>query len=65
MKIVGPGFKEIASKYAGRSDAEDYLAAKIKSGGQGIWGAIPMPPQPLSDADTRAIAQWLATGAKK
>lgn len=64
-KIVGPGFKEIAAKYAGRSDAESYLAAKIKSGGQGIWGAIPMPPQTLSDADAKAIAQWLATGAKK
>ena len=64
-KIVGPGFREIASKYAGRSDAESYLAAKIKSGGQGIWGAIPMPPQTLPDADAKAIAQWLATGAKK
>ena len=64
-KIVGPGFKEIAAKYAGRADAEAYLAAKIRSGGQGVWGAIPMPAQTLPDADVKAIAQWLATGAKK
>jgi cytochrome c len=64
-RIVGPGFKEIAAKYAGRSDAETYLAGKIKAGGQGIWGAMPMPPQSLPDADAHAIAQWLAAGALK
>lgn len=64
-KIVGPGLKEIATKYAGRADAEAYLTAKIKAGGQGVWGAIPMPPQALPEADAKAIAQWLAAGAKK
>ena len=64
-KIVGPGFREIAAKYAGRADAEAYLAGKIKSGGQGIWGAIPMPAQTLPDSEAKLIAQWLATGAKK
>ncbi|MDP3821394.1 MAG: c-type cytochrome [Burkholderiales bacterium] len=64
-KIVGPGFKEIASKHAGRSDAEAYLTGKIRSGGQGVWGAIPMPAQTLPEADAKAIAQWLATGARK
>jgi S-disulfanyl-L-cysteine oxidoreductase SoxD len=64
-KIVGPGFREIAAKYAARSDAEAYLSGKIKSGGQGLWGAIPMPPQTLSDAEARQIAHWLAGGAKK
>ena len=64
-KIVGPGFKEIATKHAGRADAETYLAAKIKAGGQGVWGAIPMPAQTLPDADAKTIAQWLAAGAKK
>jgi cytochrome c len=64
-KIVGPGFKEIAAKYAGRADAETYLLGKIKSGGQGIWGPIPMPPQTLPDADAKALAAWLAAGAKK
>ena len=63
-KIVGPGFKEMAAKYAGRADAESYLAGKIRAGGQGIWGAIPMPPQTLPEADLKAIAAWLAGGAK-
>jgi S-disulfanyl-L-cysteine oxidoreductase SoxD len=64
-KIVGPGFREIAKKYAGRADAAAYLAGKIKAGGSGVWGAIPMPPQTLGDADAKAIAQWLADGAVK
>jgi cytochrome c len=64
-KIVGPGFREVATRYAGRADAESYLAGKIKNGGQGVWGAIPMPAQTLSDADIQLLARWLASGAKK
>jgi cytochrome c len=64
-KLVGPGMREIAAKYAKRSDAETYLVGKIKSGGQGVWGAIPMPPQTLADSDISTIARWLADGAKK
>ena len=63
-KIVGPSFRDIAKKYAARADGVDYLAGKIKSGGAGVWGAMAMPPQTLSDADAKAIAQWLADGAK-
>ena len=64
-KIVGPGFKEMATKYAGRTDAEAYFAGKIRAGGLGVWGAIPMPPQTLPETDLKAIAAWLAGGAKK
>ena len=64
-KIVGPGFRDIAKKYAGQADGTDYLAGKIKNGGVGVWGQIPMPPQTLAEADAKAIAQWLADGAKK
>jgi cytochrome c len=64
-KIVGPAFRDVAAKYSARADAQTYLAGKIKSGGQGIWGAIPMPAQTLSEADARQLAQWLAAGAKK
>ncbi|NIC40305.1 c-type cytochrome [Aquabacterium sp. A08] len=64
-KIVGPGFNEIAAKHKGKADAEAYLVGKIKNGGQGVYGAIPMPAQPqVSDADARAIAAWIAAGAK-
>jgi cytochrome c len=64
-KIVGPGFAEIAKKHAGRADAEAYLAEKIRNGGQGVWGPIPMPAQTLPEADARALAQWIAAGARK
>ena len=61
-KIVGPGFQEIARKHAGKPD---YLAGKIKSGGSGVWGPVPMPPQSLPEADAKAIAVWIAKGASK
>ncbi len=64
-KIIGPGFAEIASKYHGRADAGDYLTRKIKEGGQGVWGAIAMPPQAgVNDQDAGIIARWLLSGAK-
>jgi cytochrome c len=64
-KIVGPSFQEVARKYAGRTDAPSYLAGKIRGGGQGVWGAIPMPAQPaVKEADAHALAAWLAKGAK-
>lgn len=63
QKIVGPGFSEIAKKHAGQTD---YLVGKIKNGGSGVWGNIPMPPQPsLSDDDAKAIANWLAGAGGK
>jgi len=64
-KIVGPGFREIAARYAGRHDGESHLAGKIRTGGQGSWGAIPMPPQTVPDSDIAVLAKWLADGAKK
>jgi S-disulfanyl-L-cysteine oxidoreductase SoxD len=64
-KVVGPGMSEIARRYAGRGDAQDYLARRIVSGGSGVWGSIPMPEQSLPAADVAALAAWLAEGAKK
>ena len=61
-KVVGPGFNDIAKKHAGKAD---YLAGKIKSGGSGVWGPVPMPPQSLPEADAKAIAAWIAKGAGK
>ena len=64
-KIVGPGFNEVATKHKGRADLEAYLVGKIKNGGSGVYGAIPMPAQPqVKDADAQAIARWIASGAK-
>ncbi|MFM2187901.1 MAG: hypothetical protein RIR43_2473 [Pseudomonadota bacterium] len=64
-KLVGPSFKEIAEKYAARSDAAAYLAGRIKNGGVGVWGQIPMPAQGLPQADAQTLAKWLADGGRK
>jgi S-disulfanyl-L-cysteine oxidoreductase SoxD len=63
-KLVGPGLREVSKKYAGRADAADYLAQKISAGGSGVWGPVPMPAQSVPDADVKALAQWIAQGAK-
>ncbi|MEO5697353.1 MAG: c-type cytochrome [Burkholderiaceae bacterium] len=64
-KIIGPAFRDIAKKHASRDDVVTYLTTKIKAGGSGVWGAMPMPPQTLPEEDAKAIAQWLANGAPK
>ncbi|MFC5523611.1 c-type cytochrome [Polaromonas jejuensis] len=64
-KLVGPSFRDIASKYKSHADAVNYLSGKIRSGGQGVWGGIPMPAQALSPAESAQLAQWLAQGAKQ
>jgi cytochrome c len=61
-KVVGPSFSDVAKKHAGQAE---YIAGKIKSGGSGVWGAVPMPAQTLSDADAKAISTWIAKGASK
>lgn len=59
-KIVGPGYKDVAKKYAGAKGAEAMLVAKVKTGGKGVWGDIPMPPNPqVSDADAHKIVAWI------
>ena len=63
-RIVGPAFKDIAQRHAGKAESVDYLAAKIRNGGQGAWGSIPMPAQgQLKELELRAVAQWLVGGA--
>lgn len=64
-KVVGPAYRDVAKKYAGRADGLAYLVGKIKMGSAGVWGAVEMPPQTLPDAEARDIAQWLLDGARK
>ncbi|MGI9316131.1 MAG: c-type cytochrome [bacterium] len=60
QKLVGPSFKEIAEKYSGDAGAVDTLVDKVKNGGGGVWGQIPMPPNPaVSDEDAKALVEWL------
>lgn len=64
-KVLGPAYKTIAEKYKDNQDAEITLAASIKKGGSGKWGAIPMPAQAnLSDADAKALAKWILSTDK-
>ena len=59
-KVVGPALKEVAAKYKGDKTAEAKMIKKVKEGGSGVWGTIPMPPNPqVPDADIKAIVQWV------
>jgi len=60
-KILGPAYKDVAAKYKGDKGAEDRLVAKVKAGGSGVWGPMPMPansPQ-VKDEDIRTIVKWV------
>jgi len=60
QRVVGPSFKEIGARYAGDPGAAARLGAKIRGGGRGVWGPVPMPPNPgLSDADLDVIVGWV------
>ncbi len=62
-KLVGPSIADVAAKYKGQSGAQEKLMAKVKNGGSGVWGAIPMPAQAqLSDEDRAALVRWMLTG---
>jgi cytochrome c551/c552 len=59
-RVVGPSFREVAAKYAGDRSAAARLATKIRGGGQGVWGAVPMPPNPgLPEAELQRLAAWV------
>ena len=60
-KVLGPAYKDIAAKYKGDKSAEAKLVAKVKAGGSGVWGPMPMPansPQ-VKDEDIKTIVQWI------
>ncbi len=58
-KKVGPAFKEVAKRFAGKPGAVDELAKRIKNGGVGTWGQVPMPPQNVTEAEAKQLAQWV------
>ena len=61
-KVVGPGYKEVAVKYAGQKDAVDKLAQKIIKGGAGVWGPVPMPANAqVTEAEAKQLMQWIMT----
>lgn len=59
-KLLGPSYKEVANKYEKTKSNIDYLVNKVKNGGSGVWGQIPMSPHPaLSDDDARAMILYV------
>jgi cytochrome c len=58
--LVGPAYKAVAQKYAGQKDAQARLVDKVKKGGAGVWGQVPMPPNPqVPDADVQAMVKYI------
>lgn len=61
-KLVGPSYKDVAKKYAGQADAATKLFDKVRKGGSGVWGPVPMSPNPpdkISDADLKVAIQYI------
>ncbi|HEX6320619.1 MAG TPA: c-type cytochrome [Burkholderiales bacterium] len=60
QRVVGPSFREVAAKYAADPSSADHLMRKIREGGRGVWGQVPMPPNPgIPDAELKAIVGWV------
>jgi cytochrome c len=59
-KVVGPAYKDVAKKYKGQADAAAKLAEKVKKGGSGVWGPVPMPPNAaVPDGDIKKLVDWI------
>ena len=64
-KVVGPSWKAVSKKYQGDSGAAAKLSAKITKGGGGVWGSMPMPPNPkLSEAEKKELVDFILGAAK-
>lgn len=62
QKLLGPGFNEVAARYRGDAQAMERLFRKVRDGGEGEWGDLPMQPngeEKVSDADLRALLEWI------
>ncbi len=58
-KLVGPSYKDVAAKYKGDKDALVSLATKVNTGGKGVWGELPMPPNNVSDDEAKKMVAWI------
>ena len=59
-KVIGPAYNDVSLKYKGDAGAAAKLQTKVKQGGSGVWGQIPMPPQTqASDADIKAMVAYI------
>lgn len=58
-KVVGPSYKDVAAKFADDPGAVDMLADRIKNGSSGVWGSVPMPPNNVTEAEAKELAEWV------
>jgi|SRR6266404_1309228 len=59
-KLVGPAYKDVAKKYENDKDAAPRLAKKVREGGVGVWGQIPMPANPqVNEAESLQLVKWV------
>ena len=59
-KVIGPSYKEVAAKYRNDKNAQTELIKKVKAGGKGVWGSVPMPPNPhVKDEDIKTLVVWI------
>ncbi len=58
-KLVGPSYKDVAAKYKADKAAPAALAAKVKAGGKGVWGQIPMPPNNVTEDEAKKLVAWV------
>jgi len=63
-KVIGPAYNDVSLKYKGDAGAAAKLTTKVKQGGAGVWGSIPMPPQPIPDAELKVVVPYIL-GLKK
>ena len=62
-KLVGPSYQDVAKKYKASDEAT--LFDKVRKGGKGNWGQIPMPPNAaVKDDDLHTLIKWVLGGAK-
>ena len=63
-KILGPAYRDVAKKHEADANAADLLTKHVREGSSGVWGPVPMPPNPgISDEDLQKVVEWVLAGA--
>jgi cytochrome c len=60
-KLVGPAYKDVAKKFKSDPNAVAELSKKVINGSSGVWGSIPMPPNPVSQDEAKTLVEWILT----
>lgn len=59
-KLIGPAYKDVAIKYENQKDIEEQLVQKVRKGGSGAWGVVPMPANTqVNEKEARLLVKWI------